>query len=650
MAINTSNIHGMNVAGSDSTPEQFGHFLRDAWSGAVSGLLVKQNSTPNMTVLVERGTALLTKNTFSSVVAEVKADTSVTISTANTSNPRIDAIVIYEDTSVTVTPYIVDGVGGRFKLASVVGTPAASPTAPSDGTVESEIGAGKPWTRLADVTVVANTTTIINSSIRDARTILAPSSGGDGWLNLPTPITAVTFNGNRSYDLTTSADMTGVISSGMRLRTTRSTPAPTQSTILNGTSQYWSKTTPAGMTFTDDPTLSAWVKLSSYPGTSQVIVSRYNGTSGWGMFLSTSGQVVIRGFAAGAGNYSEATSYQSVPLNKWVHIAAQLDMSAFTATPTTSYVMLDGTDIPVAVSRVGTNPTTLVQAGNLEIGSWNGGLLPFTGRIAQVAIFSAKVAQATMRGYMSQGLLGTETSLVSAYSFNGVATDLNTTNANNLTANGSATATSADSPFGVQAGGTISSTLDYGIVQKVTASTITTQVAEGCTIPTSGAVSAARYSSLQTPFGFPRQGDRWQISTLFKAGVTSVPGAGATQNLASLRLNLPVGEWAVDYSATTYIRANAANTGIVSISLSTSSSAVNSDNRYNSTRYVAAGGASTAERIDTDTIRPVATSISVATPYYLVENNQVALAGFDIRASTTSGEGMTTINAENAYL
>jgi hypothetical protein len=36
------------------------------------------------------------------------------------------------------------------------------------------------------------------------------------------------------------------------------------------------------------------------------------------------------------GNYSNVKTYQSLPLNKWVHVAAQLDMSTFTATTTTS--------------------------------------------------------------------------------------------------------------------------------------------------------------------------------------------------------------------------------------------------------------------------------------------------------------------------
>jgi hypothetical protein len=83
------------------------------------------------------------------------------------------------------------------------------------------------------------------------------------------------------------------------------------------------------------------------------------------------------GFNAALSNFSLGITYQSIPLNKWVHVAGQLDMSAFTASSTTSYIMIDGVDVPISISRGGTNPTSLVQAGNLEVGAQNGGTTPF---------------------------------------------------------------------------------------------------------------------------------------------------------------------------------------------------------------------------------------------------------------------------------
>jgi hypothetical protein len=324
-----------------------------------------------------------------------------------------------------------------------------------------------------------------------------------GWVlgELPTPNT-ITNNGNRSYDLVfNGTDLTDTVSEGMRLRTTRTVSAPTQCADLNGTNQYFNDTTVAGTTFTDDFCAGAWVKMEAYGA--NTVVSRYNGTSGWEFIVLATGQVRITGYNAGAGNFSTCTSFQSIPLGKWVHIAGQLDMSAFTATTTTSYIMIDGVNVPAQVTRGGTNPTALVQAGNLEVGSENGTNF-FNGKLAQVFYSSAKITQANVQTLISQGLtpaLISANSIVSAYSLSNDITDLNTTTANNLTAQGSALATNVDSPFGSYLGGT----LDYGIITKTafsTNTTLTVQVPEGCTIPTSGGVSAVAYSTQAVPYGF----------------------------------------------------------------------------------------------------------------------------------------------------
>jgi hypothetical protein len=326
---------------------------------------------------------------------------------------------------------------------------------------------------------------------------------------LANPPSSVTYLGQRSYEMVfNGVDYTDRLNPSTRLRTTRTAAAPVQCTSLNGTTQYWVKTSPNKLTFTDDFVVSVWVKLASYPASSGVIVSRYNGTSGWGLVIGSEGTVDMYGRNGASANVSRVTSYQSIPLNKWVHIAVQLDMSAFTATTTTSYIMIDGTDVPAYVTRGGTNPTSLLQAGNLEIGSQNGGTVLFPGKIAQVAIFNAKVTQAIIRTYISQGLSGSEASIASAYSFSNAVTDLNIATPNDLSiGGGAATATNADSPFGTQGSGLISPTLDYGIVTAATFSTnttVTVQAPAGNTIPTSGGVSEVLYSGMAAPYGMPK--------------------------------------------------------------------------------------------------------------------------------------------------
>lgn len=374
------------------------------------------------------------------------------------------------------------------------------------------------------------------------------ASSLNGWVALGYAPGSVVCNGNRSYDLTfNGVDLSATLSAGMRLRTQRTVAAPNQCTNLNGTTQFYSKTSPAGMTFTNNFVVSAWVKLSAYGAA--VIASRYNGTSGWRFAVDAFGRPSLEGYNGGASNISYVQSYQSIPLNKWVHITAQLDMATFTATPTTSYVMFDAVDSPAFVGRGGTNPTALVQAGNLEIGSNNGGTQLLSGKVAQVAIFSAKVTQATIAGYISQTLAGTETSLISAYSFNNTINDLNTTNANNLTANGAAVATNADSPYGGQADGTISTTLDYAIIQRVTFSTntvVTVQVPEGGTIPTGGGVSTVVYTSNKAPFGMPVSEAKWQVITLKLASESVSIGAFDTFVASNHAITVPVGAWRIN--------------------------------------------------------------------------------------------------------
>lgn len=468
----------------------------------------------------------------------------------------------------------------------------------------------------------------------------------NGWFGSNSSVSSVTYNGNRSYSVVTGTNLSSTISAGMRLRTTRTVSAPTQCTSLNGTNQYFNRTSAnlgSTMTFTDDFVVSAWVKVSSY--SAGYIASRYNGTSGWALNVNASGQLVLSGYNAGAANTSYIASYQSVPLNKWVHISAQLDMSSFTASTTTSYIMFDGVDVPAFVARGGTNPTALVQAGNLEIGSNNGGSSPFAGKIAQVAIFNAKVTQATIRGYISQGLAGNETSLISAYSFNNSINDLNTTNANNLTAQNSAVATNADSPFGGQADGTISSTLDYGIVQRVSGTTLTVQVAEGNTIPTSGGVSSISYSNFKAPYGMPMQKDKWRIMSLIKTDTNNGSSTSNTwYNVCSYQLSVPVGS----YNLGAYIigQASTATSVVHGFSAAIATAAGNA-------RDIAAGVVSYCVSVDARglVVLDAGVNNTTQTTYYIniASVDATAAALYLVGSSAGSSDGIK-IFADNAFL
>ena len=472
------------------------------------------------------------------------------------------------------------------------------------------------------------------------------SGGNQGWeTGLPTPNT-VTYNGNRSYDLVfNSTDLTDTLSPGMRIRTSRTVAAPTQCTSLNGTTQYWVKTSPNKLTFTDDFVVSAWIKVSSYA--QGAIVSRFNGTSGWELRLEATGQVFFVGFNAGGTNFSYVQSYQSVPLNKWVHVTAQLDMSSFTATTTTSYVMLDGKDVPCVVARGGTNPTALVQAGNLEIGSRNGGTLLFPGKIAQVAIYNAKVTQANIVATISQGLSGSETSLASAYSFNNSTADLNTSTPNDLVAGaGSPTATNADSPFALGndlASAYTKGTTDFGVVMATsfsTNTTVTVQVPEGCTIPTSGGVTSVVYSGQRSPYGFPSNRNLWTVECIDKYQAIQSSPTASTWYYTNLMLTTPIGAWKLGYELLSY-GGKTASVFDHYVTLATSS-ATETSNAYTS---VVIG----YDTISSMQSRTGAVSLSSATPYYV--NMKTSSSGVNnIQIVGIASYATGRIYAENAYV
>lgn len=357
-------------------------------------------------------------------------------------------------------------------------------------------------------TGITTDTLVATGTVTAAGFTITGAGGDQGWSSgLAVPDT-ITNNGNRNYSLVfNSVDITSTVSPGMLLRFARTVTAPTQCTDLeNGSSQYYNKTSPAGTTFTDDFVAGAWIKLESYGA--WAIVSRYNGTSGWTFEMDSAGKLYLIGRNAGASNQSYIVSSGSVELNRWVHVAAELDMSSFTVSATTSYIMIDGVDAGATVVRGGTNPTALVQAGDLTVGASNATLF-FDGKLSNVWYSSAKITQANVRTLMSQSItsaLCTTHSIVSAYTFNNTLNDVNTTSANNLTAQGSAVATNADTPFSGGATGTY----EYAKVETTafsTNTTLTVRVPEGYAIPTSGGVTAMLYSSLANPYGFPGIGN-----------------------------------------------------------------------------------------------------------------------------------------------
>ena len=461
------------------------------------------------------------------------------------------------------------------------------------------------------------------------------TASATGWSPLGATPNTVTANGNNSFDLVfNSTDLTDTLTNGMRIRATRTVAAPNTAFSLDGTNDYYVKTSPSKMTWTDDFAQGWWIYPTAYQ--TGHIASRYNGTSGWQFYVGSDGRLTIRGYNAGAANTRYATSYQSVPLNRWVHVAAQLDMSTWTATTTTNYIMIDGLDVPVALTSGGTNPTALIQAGNFEVGSTNGGTQPFAGYIGDGGVYNAKVTQATILASINRPLTGSETSLASAYS-NGSVNDLNTTTPNNLTATNGAT-TVANSPFGNRG---VSTTLEYGIVMANTFSTnttVTVQVPEGCQLPTTGGITSVDYSTQGIPYGFPRDKGRWEIGSYYLTTGGNVTNTSVAQ-YGGRQFKVPLGSWKLKAKLTALVVGDSAGDS-ATFALSSSTSVIDDIlmGVYATTPVVS------QIAVNTSIVEKPITVLS-ATNYYVV-NQGSAGTTMNMNEAVTGSK----IYAENAYL
>jgi hypothetical protein len=148
----------------DTTTTQFSQWSRNIGEGVkgsfnTTDLKVTAPGT-GMTVSVAAGQALVRGHYYYNTSAAT-----LNISTANATNPRIDAIVINLDPSVN-----------SAVLTVVAGTPAASPVAPT----LTQTDAAVYQFLLATVLVPAAASTIASGNVTDARTFL-----GQGWFSTP---------------------------------------------------------------------------------------------------------------------------------------------------------------------------------------------------------------------------------------------------------------------------------------------------------------------------------------------------------------------------------------------------------------------------------------------------------------------------------
>ena len=122
-----------------------------------ASMIVAQSATPGMSVQISEGHAVIAGSSTATqgyYIAYNDAATSLSIATANPTNPRIDRIC-----AVVQDSYYA-GANNQVIFQAVTGTPAASPVAPA---------APVSSITLAYVAVAANATSILNGNITDQR-------------------------------------------------------------------------------------------------------------------------------------------------------------------------------------------------------------------------------------------------------------------------------------------------------------------------------------------------------------------------------------------------------------------------------------------------------------------------------------------------
>lgn len=340
-------------------------------------------------------------------------------------------------------------------------------------------------------------------------------------------------NGQKEYQYVVAGDKTGKYSKGMKVRMPRVTTAPTQMADFESSSSQYAARPHASLTninFAGAYTVEAFVNLESYTGGDNVVLGKWDGSSGWRMQINSSGQLMIQGVNSTGGNNEWATTTASIPLGQKIHIAGTIDLGANTAV-----LYVNGLPISLYQSSFGGGTTLGQGAGALQLGAWNGSGF-FDGQISEVRLWSTARTGVQIRDNMNKQLVGNEVGLVGYWKLNGNFND-STANNNHLTAVNGAVATYADHPF---------KGVEYGIITNVSYSggstTITVWTGVAHNAPAEN-LSGVSYSAARTPYGFPAARSNWRITTVIRASITAAVTGGVIYNGFGAKLVVPSGDW-----------------------------------------------------------------------------------------------------------
>lgn len=350
------------------------------------------------------------------------------------------------------------------------------------------------------------------------------------WTAIPQVPAVIANNGQKEHVIKyAGVDLTSTLNEGMKLRIPRTGVTPTTSmSFTAANSQYATRAAATGINQTDDITVEGNFRVESYASNFQYLVCARNGSlAGWFLAINTQGQVTIYGGNGSAEDF--ATSYQSVPLNKWVHIAASIDVSASTAK-----IYIDGVDVPLLYTN--SAATSFTAPNNIRLGANQVGGETLNGKIANARLWSTIRTVAQIRDNMNQEVPASTTGLVGHWKGNGSWND-SSANANHLTSVNGAVNNFASHPF---------SAIEYAIATKVVKNGADTDVTifTGSGALPNATLGATSYSTADTPYGFSADKNKWSITIPFTSDIShGLSQPFIWEALNSVLFVLPTGAW-----------------------------------------------------------------------------------------------------------
>lgn len=154
------------------------HLAHMTTGDVIDGLTVTADSPLSMYSVLTPGNAMIRYGsgmTATAALITLINNFKIQHDTADPSNPRIDLIVVYVDTSLTGSSATNDNPGVT-KATFVKGTPSASPAAPNAAAIQSKVGASNPYIIVGSVKVRAGATSILSTDITDVRTMALDTS------------------------------------------------------------------------------------------------------------------------------------------------------------------------------------------------------------------------------------------------------------------------------------------------------------------------------------------------------------------------------------------------------------------------------------------------------------------------------------------